>query len=533
MKRTGILLLILALMAGLMAVATPASAAMNDGLLRGQTFTSVLSYDEAVFNGVDDLSDMVDAGLSGEADNVQVAIQSGGESGRAFHFSTTARGTQCVVGTGMGAVGAPEDWSGATDLVFWVDGSAFDEPVAFGLQIKINWGQNYQLSSEASVYVSNDGSTWMPWAPGYCHYGCVELPAGYKGWVRVALGDKTWTPYGAAGAGTAVDDTKVSAIFLGPNFDTDQGSNGATYIIDSIGLLSGDVIARPTAVPTTVPTKDGITEPSGISTSAPTTTPAPASPFTTVFGFEGFPTGLKLREEGDTEGYGTGGNDKAGVTYSAEVVAQGGAAGKALRWTCLAEGELASITVQANKDSSYISDWSGAKELWFYLDTTGYDPAGTGISLFLTANTIWVIKEGGKVTLYDIHTGKSSTSTITSHAFNAPKDFKGWVRLALNTDTFYVPEWAEQKATLNLENVSSITMGATTTKAAVGKAVYFDHFAVLNKTYATSDGFPVGGSGTDNGGKNSPVTGQAMPIAAMLTAACAVGSMLVLRRKYR
>lgn len=246
----------------------PATAAMDTSLIpSGQQFKSILSFDEAIFNGVTNETQLKDAkngelGLTGmDPHNYKVEIKAGGESGKAYHwYSPTGTSNTSYGGVtfNLNALEVDGDFSDATNLVFWVDLSAMnaDNKAQVGISLKFNGADDksyeYQIASGVSIV---ENGAWKACTPGYVGWSRIELPTAYKGWVSIGLKEANW----AISDVTKMDDASATkdkypfdlenVVGLGVGVSLTSPANDKIAVIDSIGLLTGEATGGQT-IPT-------------------------------------------------------------------------------------------------------------------------------------------------------------------------------------------------------------------------------------------------------------------------------------------
>ena len=186
------------------------------------------------------------------------------------------------------------------------------------------------------------------------------------------------------------------------------------------------------------------------------------------------------------------------------------------------------MTIDLTKDVN-ITDWTGGTDLYFWIDSTGWDSPRIMIRLISGENTFVTrhlrAAEGDKVagttekSIAYVQDAKGNFVEVPDAWYGRlqlPANYKGWVKMPLNMETF-MPQWwgtDEQKnATLDLSNITGIAINLQTNNndADGEKTAVFDSFAVAGLADAdvTIDG--AGNAGTNNGGNtggntNKPTT---------------------------
>ena len=401
------------------------------------------------------------------------------------------------------------DWSGAEQAWMYVDGTNFGDGefyVNFAIQeqnadadgVPDGTYQAWGLAEGAAAYyydinantgwaettvVLSPNTTWDP--------GRIPLPAGFKGWVAVDLSTLScyWNSTG--------EDT-VDLVYMNQfnwSVEGSAASVGGVCYIDSFSIVGKEVA-------------DG--------------TDAPVAPMTDgmkwkeIWSLENFnATEAQSAEEmiaaANANTFANNSNYKgsaASAVKEVKTVADKGVNGsKALAVTATGYGSDFDLDVYPTKDETYISDWTGAEQIWFWVDATEYGTETVLINAAFAEESLdadgnldgtsqaWNVVEGVVAHIYDVNANSgwtdvtvvnSTQTTWDPGAIPLPAGFKGWVAVDVASMT---PYWssAEVAAVFDLKNINQFNWRAETTESAVGSTLYIDSYAIVGANVAGGD----------------------------------------------
>ncbi|PWM98497.1 MAG: hypothetical protein DBX37_06675, partial [Massilioclostridium sp.] len=180
---------------------------------------------------------------------------------------------------------------------------------------------------------------------------------------------------------------------------------------------------------------------------------------------------------------------------------------QAVQWTSLKNTPLTADTdVRFVGDSTATIDWTGAKEVWFYLDNTEMTSGNLEFRFAFEEQNItgkkgresWQMKDGSKA--YLCGDGVNWTeSTVSNRAFLIPAQFKGWIKIALTPEVFevYWDELGEEQHTIDLKDVHQFQLRIHPNEDTVDKSFYLDNFAIVGNVNGT-EAAPVAISSEDS-----------------------------------
>ena len=162
--------------------------------------------------------------------------------------------------------------------------------------------------------------------------------------------------------------------------------------------------------------------------------------------------------------------------------------GNALGWTLKqTSSSYSDRDIRFSNDPQAVTDWTGAKELWVYLDASEI-AAETQVRFAFEENAVgrasYSLKEGASVKLHK--NGEDVTRMRTVQADGGgyiplPAEFAGYIRMPLDENTF-AKYWGENdNDRLEISNVVQFQLSVRGSDAMVGKTVYMDSFAVVGE----------------------------------------------------
>lgn len=190
--------------------------------------------------------------------------------------------------------------------------------------------------------------------------------------------------------------------------------------------------------------------------------------------------------------------------FGVEASPTGGIDGNSLKWTLLRTNpNYSDIDLRFGNDPSSVTDWTGAKELWFYLSNTEYGAIPVSIA-FEEANPhsgtpeSWNLIPGGVVRVHD-GSKWTNVEVTESGCISVPANFGGWVSVPLNTETFK-RYWAASEEgandTIDLADVHQFQMHIEGSDDGVEKSVYMDSFAIVGDVNGETPPVADGVNGT-------------------------------------
>ena len=403
------------------------------------------------------------------------------------------------------------DWTGAEQVWYYVDGTDFGNAqfyTNFGIQEQnaeddgvVNGTWQAWCVTEGTVvhiYDTNKNSGWQDvtcvtspnttWDPGR-----IPLPAGFKGWV--AIDTEALVSYWADGVGT---DDPLNLVYMNQfnwSVEGSEASIGRVCYIDSFSIVGKNVQNG----------KD-----------CPVTPMNAGAKWVEVWGLEAFvPTDPKntdsLIADANKLIFDKVCNDWAGVVpemKSLKVVEGKGTNGsKALAVTANAYGSDADCDVYNTQDKTAVTDWSGAAQIWFWLDASDYGTTGFLAGCAFAEENIngegnldgtsqaWAIVEGVTAHLYDVNKNSGWEDAVCVNTtltdwdpgrIPIPAGFKGWVAVDVSS---MKPYWAnaEVPEVFDLKNVNQFNWSMETSESAVGHTLYVDSYAVVGKSVNGGD----------------------------------------------
>lgn len=182
-----------------------------------------------------------------------------------------------------------------------------------------------------------------------------------------------------------------------------------------------------------------------------------------------------------------------------------GYAGNSLRWTLeRTNSEYSDRDIRFGNDTNAVTDWTGAKELWAYVDASEVK-ADAEVRFAFEENGVgrasYRLKQGAEIKLQKNGEDLSRMRKVSAGAggyVTLPRGFAGFVRMPLDEETFE-KYWGENdNNVLDLNKVVQFQLSVKGSDAMVGNSVYMDSFAVAGTVDGTS--FPVQ---TDLGEENT------------------------------
>ena len=174
--------------------------------------------------------------------------------------------------------------------------------------------------------------------------------------------------------------------------------------------------------------------------------------------------------------------------------------GSSIQWNALKQGSYTDMDFIFGGVAGSVTDWSGYKYLWVYADVSNYgnDDAPLGIA-FEEYDTEGGqigqnresrgLKEGGKATLFG--SSRTDVSVLSSASANnankgriiLPAGFKGWIRLALDDETFF-PYWnyPTGNGTFDKKDVHQFILNLEGTGSSDGKSAFLGPFMLSGET---------------------------------------------------
>ena len=177
-------------------------------------------------------------------------------------------------------------------------------------------------------------------------------------------------------------------------------------------------------------------------------------------------------------------------------------AGNALGWTLKKTGDYNDRDIRFSNDPNAVTDWTGAEELWVYVDASEI-AAETGVRFAFEENTVgrasYSLKNGASVKLRKNGENVSQVRTVSADGagfVTLPARFAGYVCMPLNEETFQRYFNENDNGVLDLDKVVQFQLSVRGSDAMVGKTVYMDSFAIVGDVGGGQ--LPVAaGTGTD------------------------------------
>lgn len=396
------------------------------------------------------------------------------------------------------------NWTGAEQVWYYIDGSQFGDAEFYS---------NFAIQEQNADENGEVNGTWQAWAitegtvahiydvnsdSGWVDVTCVNspntdwdparipLPAGFKGWVAVDIASLScyWEN------GSSLEEP-IDLVYMNQfnwSVEGSEASVGGVCYVDSFSIVGTDV-ENGTDCPVS-PMKDG-------------------AKWLEVWSLENFvasePKNLDaLKAELNKFTFMKAVNDWAGVVPEVKSLAvvegKGTNGSKALAVTANSYGTDADCDVYNTMDSTAVTDWTGAEQIWFWLDATDYgtteflagaafaeENVGEDGNLNGTGQA-WAIVEGATAHLYDVNKNEGWTdvtcvnTTLTDWdpgRIPIPAGFKGWVAVDVASMR---PYWASEEGVaeiFDLKNVNQFNWSMETSESAVGKTLYVDSYAVV------------------------------------------------------
>ena len=330
---------------------------------------------------------------------------------------------------------AKTDWSGAAELYFYIDASELSEALKGELLLYTAANQALRMQPDSTWYYWQNGA-WAQSA--VSEWNEMQLPAGYSGWLRLPLE----SVYGSCYL-SSVERIGFSFVFSQEN---------ATVYLDQFMLdrTSG-----------TEPSEPPILQ-SGV----------------TVWDMESLPDSFPdwLIDRYVEMGWRNPGEIASGAGF----VTLSGATGKgfggsrALGWT-QNKNEWGNATwVCLGNDRTAKTDWSGAAELYFYIDASELSEALKGELLLYTAAN-QALRMQPDSTWYYWQNGAWAQSAVSEwNEMQLPVGYRGWVRIPIT----------QVYGSCELRNIQRIGFSMVFSSEHV--SVYIDHFMLDACTASSS-----------------------------------------------
>lgn len=445
-------------------------------LQEGQTYKEINGFENAtgVVWGV-----VPDRNITG--DFAETGMANGGKS---YRFTFSSGDENAII---YPTVSPDNDiggnWKGAREWQFYVEntGSTKLQINAVKYFTKANGGCNLKKSATVLFYNLNDQKWYnLKVADGYntAYYG-VEIPAGAKGFVRIALNAANFDKFEVE---SLAEVTGIELFLQMPGCPADS-----VIYLDDFGLIGGKK--------TEIPAGDAYTA----------DLPVKLNPGEKGKELTGF-------EDGDAV---TLGGQYAGVNLS-DIGFNNGSSALKIEFEDGSAGGFRNFTL--NTSSVGFSDWSDAKYLQFYVQNTA--AGGAPLQLFyVQMNGNKMLSHGATgLKLYDLSTSKWSDLTVVDNSdhvlggtetkvptIQIPAGFRGYVRIPLTTANF------ANLAAADLASISSLEMYALIRDVDASQGavpVYFDDFSLITYDGDTAPDYVDGSSsGGDDDGNDDPFEG--------------------------
>lgn len=162
---------------------------------------------------------------------------------------------------------------------------------------------------------------------------------------------------------------------------------------------------------------------------------------------------------------------------------------KSLGWTMKeVPSTFGDRDIRFSNDSFALTNWTGAKELWIFVDASKI-PSKTSIRIAFEENAIgresFSLIEGKNVILY--RNGETLNSIVESGGYvELPAGFKGYITLPLNSN-YFSRYWSEGgNGVLDLNKVVQFQLSVKGDSQMIGKTLYMDNFAIVGNVSGTS-----------------------------------------------
>lgn len=195
----------------------------------------------------------------------------------------------------------------------------------------------------------------------------------------------------------------------------------------------------------------------------------------------------------------------SGNIYQIAVGTTGGD-GHTIKWTHNKKNSSYNdVDLRFGSDPKAVTDWSGAKELWFQLDASELTEGTLDVRFaFEESNTStdngresWQLKEGRTIRLCADGTNWTDITVNADRTFSVPAGFSGWVNIPFSADSFEI-YWSEKGSNdvIDLKDVHQFQMHIKGTDHTLGKSFYFDNFSIVGDVGGSADS-PAPMSGGD------------------------------------
>lgn len=329
---------------------------------------------------------------------------------------------------------AVTDWGEAEYLMMYVDASGITDEEGVRMDIVLKDYETYLAGyphPAGATYLIWQNDTWAEMTVN--EWGHIIVPAGYTGWLKLSIAN-------------ILGVTDVSEVTRIAFYTEHTTPNGTVYL-------------------------DHFTIDAKVDAPGEYRDPDEISAGTVVWDMENLVGDLttwttdKFFELWADENVGVmGGNWKP-----VSIATKGFGGSNALGWRLLTTEWGSTTYVNLNNDDTAITDWSGATELYFYIDTTMIG-AEMPIDILLPLDDPDVTMISG-ATYYIWKNNKWAERNVNEwNHLVIPANFAGWVR---------VPLAGVYGDTLDLSNVYRI--GFYTEHSLVNGTVYFDHFVINTK----------------------------------------------------
>ncbi len=325
--------------------------------------------------------------------NVKISVAPGkgydGSTAMAWTLHNHAFGNNLYVEY-AGMEGAITNWTGATEVIFYIDASEIGEDMPVDLMMN-HTGEQYGMVINAAWYTYSDGQ-WVTHAIN--EWGHMVVPANYVGWIRVPLATMGAQPDNMA---------QVNRLC----FYTEHHVVDGTVYFDHIMINASNTNVEPpkAEIPDEVKYAKLVLDMEDL----------PAD-------FDDVMAGV-FSENGGT-GY------EKGYFVPSIAAGKGVDGSTALGWNMTAN-HWTNMTYMAFDDmAGAVTDWTGATEMYFYLDAS--EIAADVILDVILDRSVGGHIEGTSVYYWNGSEWKASEINVWGHMI-LPAKFCGWIRVPFST----------------------------------------------------------------------------------------------------
>ncbi len=429
-------------------------------------------------NGGEFTLSSVMADVFGALNYYHVNINQSGEKGfsgnalQYYRFGSNTGGFTDVDFTFKRDTTAVTDWTGAEELWVYVNASEFTDTTP---ELRINFETtdttgvraSFNVKTGATVYIvpKTGGDRQTVQSPGD---GFIPLPDKFEGWLGIPLNLETVELYWSSGITSGelvLSDVHQFMISV----RADDSSIGSYFYLDSFGFIGKDIEGDD--LPVDVNDLDQYE-------------------YRLAWDLEKIQNSEINFASLMNDFFGIQNYTKIDVTTTADK----GYTGEAIRFhrTNKHSGNFGDMDFVFKKDSTAITDWTGAEELWVYVNASEFtdttpelrvnfettDTTGSRTSYQMKENAVaFLVSKGGTV--------RQAVQSSGEAYVTLPDKFEGWLCIPINKDTLS-QYWASGPASGNivLSDVHQFMISVRGDDSSVGSDFYLDAFGFIGSGVA-------------------------------------------------